>query len=86
MEKQHFSIEISEIPGGEICKVFGKFSPEWLAKALAETLKLYPQLLPVFLDATGNYLIGESGNAQKIEAEAAEVAENLISMFGNPKG
>ena len=58
MKKQYFKLEIIQLENGTQASGEFRCSGTFLTKYLGRVLKASPDLIPIFLDATGQALIG----------------------------
>ena len=60
MKNQSISLIITEIEGNAArIDLDGDFSPSFFTKSLTAFLKINPDFIPIFLDATGAALLGD---------------------------
>jgi hypothetical protein len=59
MKKQYFILKIKQSEAGTDVSAEYETTAAFLSKFLGKVLKMQPELIPIFLDATGAALIGD---------------------------
>lgn len=72
MKKQYFKLEIIQVENGTQATGEFRCSPKFLTHYLGRVLKESPELIPIFLDATGVALIG---SGQKLNSDTPKTLE-----------